>query len=77
MRTRSEFLRRGVGEAVLKKILDVAIERRYSQLYLETGTGPAFDAAHSLYVRNGFERTGAFGDYTATDFNVFMVKTLA
>jgi putative acetyltransferase len=47
------------------------------RLYLETGTGPAFEAAHSLYLRNGFKWTGVFGDYVATDFNVFMVKELA
>jgi putative acetyltransferase len=29
-----------------------------------------------LYVRNGFEWCGPFGDYTATEFNVFMVKAL-
>ncbi|MFN8877212.1 MAG: GNAT family N-acetyltransferase [Gemmatimonadota bacterium] len=77
MRTRSQFLRRGVGQAVLDKILHVARDRRYLRLYLETGTGPAFEAAHSLYLRNGFKWTGVFGDYVATDFNVFMVKELA
>lgn len=76
MRTRLQFLRRGVGQAVLATITHAARSRGYSHLYLETGTGPAFEAAHSLYLRNGFEWTGVFGDYIATDFNVFMVKAL-
>ena len=77
MRTRAAFLRRGVGQAVLDEILPLASATGYTHLYLETGTGQAFAAAHALYLRNGFTWSGAFGDYTATDFNVFMVKTLA
>lgn len=76
MRTRPAFLRRGVGQAVLDAILDLARSRGYRTLYLETGTGPAFDAAHTLYRRNGFVRCGAFGDYVASDFNVFFQRTL-
>ncbi len=77
MRTRSLCLRRGVGQAVLDAIVRTARDRGYERLYLETGTGPIFDAAHALYHRNGFAPCAAFGDYVATDFNVFMVKTLA
>ena len=76
MRTRAAFLRRGVGQAILDEILRTSRERGYSRLLLETGTGPAFDAAHALYRRNGFGWCGAFGDYTATDFNVFMARDL-
>lgn len=77
MRTRPAFLRRGVGQAVLDEILRTARGRGYSSLYLETGTGAPFAAAHALYLRNGFEWCGPFGDYQATDFNVFMVRRLA
>ena len=76
MRTRSAFLKRGVGQAVLDEIMRTAAARGYSRLYLETGTGAAFDAAHALYRKNGFVPCGAFGDYVATDFNCFMVKAL-
>ena len=76
MRTRSGFLRQGVDQAVLDEIVRTARARNYSRLYLETGTGPAFAAAHALYLRNGFGWCGAFADYAATDFNVFMVKPL-
>ena len=76
MRTRAAFLRRGVGQAVLDEILATGRARAYARLVLETGTGPAFAPAHALYLRNGFEWCGPFGDYEATDFNVFMAKEL-
>ena len=76
MRTRPAFLRQGVGQAVLSEIMCVARARGYRQLFLETGTGPSFEPAHALYARNGFNWCGAFGDYAATAFNVFMVKHL-
>lgn len=76
MRTRAGFLRQGVGQAVLEKIMQAAQDRGYARLFLETGTGAAFEAAHALYLRNGFTWCGAFGDYEATSFNVFMVKEL-
>lgn len=76
MRTRSAFTRQGVGQAVLSEIMNTARQRGYQALYLETGTGVPFEAAHALYLRNGFDWCGAFGDYVATDFNVFMAKTL-
>lgn len=76
MRTRAEFLRRGVGQAILDEITRTARERGYARLVLETGTGALFDAAHAFYQRNGFAWTGPFGDYVATDFNVFMAKVL-
>jgi putative acetyltransferase len=77
MRTRSALLRRGVGQAVLDEIVRTALRRGYSRLLLETGTGQAFEPAHALYRRNGFEWSGPFGEYVATDFNVFMAKDLA
>ena len=76
MRTRAGYLRRGVGQFVLDQIVGKARERGYRHLYLETGTGPAFEAAHALYMKNGFRWGGAFGDYAATAFNVFMARDL-
>jgi putative acetyltransferase len=41
-------------------------------LSLETGTGPAFDAAGTLYLRRGFVDGEAFGGYAPSAFNRFM-----
>lgn len=76
MRTDPSALRQGVAQAVLDAIVQAARDRGYQRLYLETGTGPAFEAAHALYLRNGFEWCGPFANYTATDFNVFMCRVL-
>jgi putative acetyltransferase len=76
MRTRAAYLRAGVGQAVLDEIVRTATSRGYQHLLLETGTGEGFAAAHSLYLRNEFGWCGAFGDYKATDFNVFMIRKL-
>lgn len=76
MRTRPAYLRQGVGQAILDEIVRTARARGYATLHLETGTGEPFAAAHALYLRNGFAWSGPFGDYVATDFNVFMAKPL-
>ena len=76
MRTRARWLRQGVGQAVLDALVQQARAQGLTQLLLETGTGPAFEPAHALYLRNGFSWCGAFGDYTATEFNVFMGRAL-
>jgi putative acetyltransferase len=76
MRTRPAYLRQGIGQAILDEIVRTASARGYTHLYLETGTGQAFAAAHAFYQRNLFTWCGAFGDYTATTFNVFMVREL-
>jgi putative acetyltransferase len=77
MRTRAAYLRRGVGQFVLDEILRTSRNRGYRRLYLETGTGAAFEAAHALYLRNGFTWCGAFADYVSSDFNVFMTRELS
>ena len=76
MRTRPPFLRQGVGQFLLDEIVRAAQTRNYRNLFLETGTGQPFEAAHGLYLKNGFNWCGPFGDYIATEFNVFMTKKL-
>jgi putative acetyltransferase len=77
MRTHPDFLRRGVGAAVLEHIIVEARRRGLLRLSLETGRGPAFDAALALYRRRGFVDGSAFGDYAQSDFNQFLHLELA
>lgn len=72
MRTAPTYLRRGVGAALLEHIIEVARERGVSRLSLETGTGPAFEAALSMYHNRGFKKGPEFADYVASDFNQFL-----
>ena len=71
MRTHEAHLRKGVAAALLEHIIAEARARNYHRLSLETGSGPAFDAALALYRRYGFIEGGAFGDYEKSDFNQF------
>src|SRR5207244_2576996 len=72
MRTDPAYLRQGVAAALLDHILFVARERGYRRLSLETGSGPAFEAALALYRKNGFVNGEGFGGYEVTTFNQFL-----
>lgn len=69
MRTHPDFLRRGIANALLEKIIAHARAEGLSRLSLETGSGTAFEAALALYRKRGFVNGPAFADYTLTDFN--------
>lgn len=72
MRTHPNFLRRGVAAALVDHIIDVARSRDMVRLSLETGSGPYFEPALSLYRRRGFLDGEAFADYKRTAFNQFL-----
>jgi putative acetyltransferase len=72
MRTHPDFLRRGVAAALLEHIVTVARDRGLRRLSLETGSGPAFEAALALYRRRGFEDGAAFAQYVRSPFNQFL-----
>ncbi|NML07027.1 GNAT family N-acetyltransferase [Sphingomonas sp. G-3-2-10] len=77
MRTAPEHLGKGVGAAILERIMATARERSLSRLSLETGSSAEFDAAHALYRKFGFTYCDAFGDYPADDpFSRFMTRQL-
>ena len=77
MRTDPVHLRRGVATALLAHIVTEARHRGYANLSLETGSGPAFEAAHILYRRFGFAACGPFAGYTDDPFSRFMTLALA
>lgn len=72
MRTPANLRRQGVGRSLLNHVLHVSRQRGYRQLFLETGSHPAFTAAQMLYGSVGFEYCGPFGDYKENGFSVFM-----
>ena len=77
MRTPAALRRRGAGRAILAHIVDVARQRSYERLSLETGAAEAFAPAHRLYESFGFRRCGPFGDYAEDPNSVFMTLRLA
>lgn len=76
MRTHSAQLRKGAAAAMLEHIIATAKARGYHRLSLETGSGPAFDAAHALYLRYGFTYCAPFADYKEDPFSRFMTLAL-
>src|SRR6266852_835967 len=46
---------KGVGEALVKAALEIGRERGAQVAELQSGRGPAREAAHKLYVRLGFK----------------------
>nr|WP_228022048.1 GNAT family N-acetyltransferase [Romeria gracilis] len=76
MRTARTYRGRGIGSQLLEHIIQVAEQRAYDCLYLETGAMLEFAPARSLYLRYGFEYRGPFGTYVADPNSVFMAKQL-
>lgn len=72
MRTPQANRRQGVGRAMLRHIIEVAKERGYERLSLETGAQEGFEPARKLYESFGFEYCGRFGDYPDDPNSVFM-----
>lgn len=76
MRTDAAHLGKRVGSQMLEHILAEARVRGLKRLSLETGSGEAFAAAHTLYLRYGFEYCGPFADYKEDPFSRFMTLAL-
>jgi len=76
MRTARKHLRKGVAAAILEHITNVARERGYERLSLETGSGGPFDAALRFYEKHGFEYCEPFADYVPDPFRRFMTRSL-
>jgi len=67
---------RGVGSALLRRIMETARARGMSRLSLETGSWPYFAPARALYARHGFVECGPFGEYREDPNSVFMTAAL-
>jgi putative acetyltransferase len=76
MRTPVAHRRKGAGRAILAHIIEVAKERAYERLSLETGSADAFKPAQKLYESFGFSYCGPFGDYLEDPNSVFMTLLL-
>jgi putative acetyltransferase len=76
MRTHPDALGRGVGKAILDKLVDLARAQGMTRLSLETGNSPLFTAANRLYERSGFTRCGPFAGYSDTPFTHFYTRAI-
>lgn len=76
MRAASAYRGRGVGRAILDRLLTEARARGYARVSLETGRLDPFLPAQALYRANGFVECPPFGDYVSDDFSLCMTKAL-
>lgn len=76
MRSSNRARGKGVGKKMLEHILDVARQRNYQRLSLETGSQDFFIPARKLYERYGFECCGPFADYKEDPYSVFMARVM-
>lgn len=76
MRTAQAARGLGVGRRMLEHVVAEARRRGYARLWLETGIGPGFEPARTLYTSAGFTLCGPFADYREDPYSVFMCLTL-
>jgi putative acetyltransferase len=76
MRTPTARRRCGAGRAILSHIIEVARDRGYERLSLETGRHDAFLPAQTLYRAFEFEYCGPFGNYGDNGNSIFMTLSL-
>ena len=76
MRTADAALGRGVGQAMLDHLIENARRQGLRRISLETGSTDQFATANRLYGKNGFERTGPFGDYPDTPWTYFYTRAI-
>ncbi len=76
MRTATAARGRGVGRAVLERLMDDARAQGVKRLSLETGSHAFFEPAHALYRSAGFELCGPFEGYAEDPHSVFMTREL-
>jgi putative acetyltransferase len=76
MRTAAAHLRKGIATLLLNHLLQVAHDRGYERLSLETGSRQAFAPARKLYASFRFAHCEPFADYLEDPFSVFMTLSL-
>lgn len=67
---------RGIGKALLDRVLEEARNRGFRRLWLETGSREASAAARRLYERAGFAYCAPFPPYRPDPESVFMALQL-
>jgi putative acetyltransferase len=77
MHTAAAARRSGIGRAMVEHLVELARQRGYRRVSLETGTMEAFGPARALYETSGFTPCGPFDGYSPSPSSAFMTRTLA
>ncbi|MCJ2376708.1 GNAT family N-acetyltransferase [Vibrio sp. ZSDZ34] len=76
MRTATTERNQGVASRLLSHVLQVAKDRQYDRVSLETGSMEFFAPARTLYKKYGFQYCEPFGAYQADDNSRFMTLSM-
>lgn len=76
MHTADAARRRGVAGSLLARVVDLATDRGYARISLETGSEPEFAPARALYLRAGFAPCPPFGSYAPSPASTFLTLAL-
>jgi putative acetyltransferase len=76
MHTAAAARRTGIGRAMVDHLVDLARQRGYRRVSLETGTTDAFWPARALYQASGFTDCDPFDGYSPSPNSAFMTRTL-
>lgn len=76
MRTATYARKQGVASQLLKHVIGIAKQRKYSELSLETGSMTFFQPARNLYQNYGFSYCSPFADYQPDPNSKFMTLSL-
>jgi putative acetyltransferase len=76
MHTAEESRGHGIGAALVAHLVEEARQMGFRRLSLETGSGPAFAPARSLYLRAGFAPCPPFDQYDDNPNSVYMTRAL-
>ena len=63
IRVADEFKKKGIGERIIKHLIDEAIKLKISKLSIETGAGEFFLPARKLFAKFGFKSCEPFAHY--------------
>ena len=72
MHTAKAFRRTGAGGAMLRALIELAREKGFTRVSLETGSWEFFRPAIALYAMHGFTECPPFGAYGPDPNSVFM-----
>ena len=70
----ADHRQRGIGQRLLEELESRSAQSGICLVRLETGVSQP--EALALYRRNGYKETGAFGQYSDSDLNIFMEKRI-
>ena len=63
IRVADEFRKKGIGERIIKHLIDEAKKLEISKLSIETGAGEFFAPARKLFKKFGFKKCKPFAHY--------------